>query len=197
MQLLLFGSGAESALHIAAQAPLDARVHDGPQPGDRLIDRQRLVAIEPPGPALPDGPFRRAANAILSYRVFPEWLMRPALSRAPLQAGDTFGNRVGPLPGLEAFFAGRVKEAFDGPDRAGFTLQVVEGHPAVGEETIEVRKDVTTGEVFVRITSWSRPATWWVWLGLPLFRLTQSLAVAGALGRLALIARGGPSTHAG
>lgn len=192
MRLLLLGYGVEAALERAGRTPVVSGVEAGPQVGDRRIDEKLLIGVEPVGPAVPDGLFRRAAEAILAYRVFPEWIVRPVLARVPLQVGDTFGNRAWVVPGLDVFFAGRVTETFDGPDRAGFSLRTVAGHPAVGEETIEVRKDVETGEVFVRISSWSRPGNWLVWLGWPIFGLVQRFAVRRALDRLARLARGGP-----
>ena len=171
MELLLPASPAAEPLARAALLPVDPRTLAGPGPRDHRIRETRLVAREQPGEPSPHGPFRRVADAILAYRVWPEWLMRGELARVPLRTGDTFGNRLVLLPFAHAFFPARVREAFDGPVaagwRAGFTLQTVAGHPAVGEETIEVRKDAATGEVAARISSWSRPADWWAWPGLP------------------------------
>ncbi|MBY0228654.1 MAG: DUF1990 domain-containing protein, partial [Gemmataceae bacterium] len=188
VDLLLPGSRAAEALAPAALLPVDPRALAGPGPRDHRISETRVLAREAPGEPEPDGPFRRVARAILAYEVWPEWLMVGELSGSPLRAGDTFGNRVVLAGVAHAFFAGRVKECFDGPAaggwRAGFTLQTVSGHPAVGEETIEARKDAATGEVAARISSWSRPADWWAWPGLPLMRWLQRAAVRGALARL-------------
>ncbi len=188
MKPLLLGGGAEAALARAARMPLDAHVTAGPRNGDRFIDERRVVAAEPPGPPLPEGPFRRVADAIMAYRIFPEWLVRGVTARVPLRAGETFANRLRVLPGVEVFFAGRVKAVIAEDNRVGFTLQTVNGHPATGEETFEVCKDVGTGEVSVRISSWSRMAEWWMEPGEPIFRIVQAWAVRAALDNLGAVA---------
>jgi len=191
MRPVLFARGAAVLLARAAGWPLDPHAHAGPRPGDRHVDERRVVAVEPPGLPLADGPFRRVADAVLAYRVFPEWVLRGEVARVPLRVGDTFGNRFPVLPGLEVFFAGRVKAVIDEPARAGFTLRTVAGHPATGEETFEVVKDAVTGEVTARITSWSRVAAWCLWPVEPLFRLGQTWAVRAALDHLAAVAANG------
>ena len=192
MELLLPIRSTADSLARAALLPVDPRSLAGPGPRDHRIRRTRRVATESPGTPALHGPFRRLADAILAYRVWPEWLLRGEVAREPLRAGDTFGNRLVAVPFVHAFFAARVKEASDGAIqngwRAGFTLQTIAGHPAVGEETIEVCKDAATGEVTARITSWSRPADWWAWPGLPVMRWMQRLAVRGAMERLRQVA---------
>jgi uncharacterized protein (UPF0548 family) len=188
MRLILLGRGVGEALEQASRAQLDQNVLAGPRPGDKLVDERVRIGTEPPGSPLPGGPFRRAADTILAYRVFPEWLVTGVVSRTPLREGDTFGNLVHLLPGVGVFFAGRVKEVIEEPWRAGFTLQTVKGHPATGEETFAVKKDAPTGEVFAHITSWSRAGSWLMWLGLPVFRWVQMRAVRGALKVLAAAA---------
>jgi uncharacterized protein (UPF0548 family) len=59
-----------------------------------------------------------------------------------------------------------------------------------GEETFWVEKDTRTGAVRAGLRSWSRPGSWFTWLGLPLLRWKQARVNAGALRHLAEVARG-------
>jgi hypothetical protein len=184
--------GQRPSLDAAERLPLSGGNDAGPLPGDHHVDRHLLVAKESPGPPEPAGPYQRLADAILSYQVFPPWLLAPVLRRLPVQPGDTFGNCLHVFPGLDVFFAGRVSGVFSGPGgkgyQASFSLRTVAGHPMIGEETFQVEKDAVSGEVWVNVRSWSRPGNWLIRLGTPGLRWFQGLAVRAVLRHLQRIA---------
>jgi uncharacterized protein (UPF0548 family) len=166
----------------------------GPSESDDRDRHARIVAHEPPGDPLPDGPFRRVATAILDYRVFPPWLLTPILERSPLQVGDTVGLTYRLLPGLRMFVASRVIDAFDEASltgwRAGFTYRTLPGHAELGEEIFAVEKDRTTGDVTASLTAWSRPGHWLTRIGYHYARWCQKHAGRAALDHLEGIAKG-------
>ena len=168
----------------------------GPRAGDCRDRFERVVAVEPPGEPLSDGPFRRVAAAILEYRVFPPSLVEGVLRRTPIQAGDTVGILFHFLPGIDLFSAARATETFDefrdGLWRAGFTYRTLDGHPELGEETFSVEKHPVTGEVTAALRSWSRPGTWLTRLGRPVTRWYQVRANRAAVRHLQQIAEGLP-----
>ena len=186
MDLLLGVRGARRRLARWESRPFWPAAERGPD--DRCLrDRfRRDVGREPPGAPLADGPFRRAAEAILRYEVFPPSLIRPVLRRSPVDVGDTVGIFYRPL---RLFFAARVIERFDGAGdgvaRAGFTYRTLVGHPELGEETFSVEKDLTTGVVSVELASWSRPGTRLARIGASLMRRVQVRANRRALDHLA------------
>jgi hypothetical protein len=164
----------------------------GPQPGDVRGCYERVVARERPGPPEPAGPHRRVARAILSYRIFPPHLVTGVLRRPEVEVGDTVGTSYHLIPGLDLFFASRVVERFDGAEgrlwRTGFTYRTLEGHPACGEETFSVEKDLETGAVVAALRSWSRPGIFLARAAPPLMRFLQRHASRAALDQLAHVA---------
>jgi uncharacterized protein (UPF0548 family) len=135
-------------------------VEEGPRQGDARDCHERVVAHEDPGPPAAEGPYRRLAEAILHYDIFPPALVTAVVRRAPVEVGDTVGVCYRLVPGLALFFAARVTERFDVPEgnvwRTGFTYRTLAGHPKCGEETFSVEKDMNTGSVTVALRSWSR-----------------------------------------
>jgi hypothetical protein len=144
--------------------PFSRGAEQGPREGDARDCHERVVTREEPGPPAADGPYRRLAEAILRYDIFPPSLVEPVRGRVPVEVGDTVGVCYRLMPGLALFFAARVTARFDEADgnvwRTGFTYRTLEGHPKCGEETFSVEKDMTTGAVRVALRSWSRPALW-------------------------------------
>lgn len=150
------------------------------------------LAGEAPGPPQPEGPFERAAASVLSYRIFGPEIGEPVLAGRPLQVGDTVGLRYRLLPFLSLFFASRVVQVFereehDGGWRSGFVYQTLEGHPEVGEEIFEIRKD-PGGAVSFRLEAWSRPNLWYVKLFSPWARGIQRAAAQSAVANLSQVA---------
>lgn len=194
MQLLFALLGHRPDLTAWDGRPFSVASGERPGPGDWRDVFERVLGREPPGPPLPDGPFRRAATAILGYRVFPARLVSGVIRREPVRPGDTVGIRFHVLPGVDLFFAARVTEAFDEPTptghRAGFTYRTLVGHPELGEETFSAEKDATTGIVRAVMASWSRPGVPLARLGKPVARALQKSANTAALANLARVAAG-------
>jgi uncharacterized protein (UPF0548 family) len=175
--------------------PISAAVALGPRPSDYRDCFEGVVATEPPGEPLSDGPFRRVAAAIRDYRVFPPSLVEGVLRNTPIQTGDTVGILFHIIPGIDLFSAARVTATFDdfgdGIWRAGFTYRTLDGHPELGEETFAVEKQLATGEVTASLRSWSRPGTWLTRAGWPITRWFQVHANRAAVRHLLRIASGG------
>lgn len=162
-------------------------------------DRLELtLALEGHGPPEPDGPFARLERSVLAYRVFGPEIGVPVIEREPVQVGDTLGllyHFAGPL---RLFFASRVVEVFErqpveGGWRSGFVYQTLEGHPELGEEIFEVRKQAS-GAVSFRLEAWSRPQHALVRLFTSWARVIQSQAAQSAARNLQQVAvfRGPP-----
>ncbi len=172
--------------------PFSATVVDGPRAADYRDTHERVIATEPPGEPLLDGPHRRVAARILSYDIFPPSVGRSALARSPVEVGDTVGLRYRLWLGHEIFFASRVIELFDEPRgevwRSGFTYRTLAGHPMLGEETVSVEKNRTSGEVLVALRAWSRPGGPLTKLAKPIARRWQLRAGRAALDHLQSLA---------
>jgi uncharacterized protein (UPF0548 family) len=166
----------------------------GPRSTDNRDRHARVVAREPPGDPLPDGPFRRVATAIGEYHIFPPALLTRVMAKVPVAVGDTVGLTYRLLPGLRMFVASRVTEVFDGPVdgawRAGFTYRTLAGHAELGEETFAVEKDRATGKITASLTAWSRPGHWLTRIGYWYARWCQLHAGRSALDHLEAVARG-------
>lgn len=152
----------------------------GPQSYSYHDLHRRIVAVEPPGPPLADGPFRSLAEAIRNYDIFPSRLGRGVLRR-PVQVGDVVGLRYFLLPGVHIFFASRVYEVIDETWRSGFAYETLQGHPEAGQETFAVSKDSETGAIVASLQAWSHLAPPWPRLLSPLTRPLQYGAGRAAL----------------
>ena len=139
MQILWTIFGQRPDLAPWEARPVAAGVAEGPRPRDRRDAFERDVAVERPDEPEPGGPFRRAADAVCRFHVFPPRLVTPLLRRAPVQAGNTVGICYHFAAGVDLFFAARVTACFDGLAggawKTGFTYRTLHGHPELGEET--------------------------------------------------------------
>src|SRR5437660_2771630 len=108
MQILVPWITASTDLAAWERRPFAAGVEHGRTNRDRRANLERIIAVETSGEPEPDGPFRRAADAILRYDIFPSRLVTKVLRREPLQPGDTVGMRYHFLPGIDLVFASRV-----------------------------------------------------------------------------------------
>jgi uncharacterized protein (UPF0548 family) len=193
MQLVLRFLGQRPRLDEWEAAPFWPGVDLPPGPGDYRDVHEREVAAEGPGEPAAHGPFRRLADAVLGFDVFPPGLVTAVLRRKPVDVGDTVGVCYHFLPGLDLFFAARVVDRFDGPAgplwRTGFTYRTLRGHPELGEETFCVEKDLATGRVRVALRSWSRRAMWLARAAGPVGRRLQLQAGRAALDHLEHIAK--------
>lgn len=166
--------------------PFSATVERGPGPQDKRDNHERIVATETPGP--PGDLARSLADAILRFDVFPPRWLVGVTRRLPVEIGDTVGLLHPFAPGLRLFFAARVIDRFETTDetlwRCGFTYRTVEGHPACGEETFVVEKNLATGQITVALRSWSRPGILIAKLTYPIMRALQLRAARAALDHL-------------
>jgi len=68
----------------------------------------------------------------------------------------------------------RVVYVLDEPNRAGFAYGTLEGHPESGEEAFVVER-TDDGSVWLTVSAFSRPSTWY-WTALyPALRLAQAM----------------------
>lgn len=159
-------------------------------PHDRSDAYERDLPSESPGE--PGPRFRRVAAAIRAYSIFPPSLVE-AVTRRPIELGDTVGIHYRGFRLVRLFFAARVVEVFDGaaPDapgwwRAGFRYRTLVGHPELGEESFCVEKELASGRMRVALRSWSRPGTWLARTFSPIVRRAQVHASRRALDHLHL-----------
>ncbi len=66
----------------------------------------------------------------------------------------------------------RVIYVVDEPDRHGFAYGTIAGHPEDGEERFVVERK-PDGSVWLTISSFSRPSSWFWWMLYPVLRLQQ------------------------
>jgi hypothetical protein len=189
--------GQRPELKKLEKLPLAANLEAGPRPKDNGDCHERVVAHEPPGRPLADGPFHYLKEAIFHYDVFPpEWVR--GIIRGRIRPGDTVGICYRAFPGVDLFFGARVSTIFDETadecSRTGWTYQTLAGHPELGEDTFAVEKD-RTGQVKVSLRSWSRPGFWLVRIVAPYLRLVQLRAGRAARDHLQRIARSVPLSH--
>lgn len=128
---------------------------------------EAIIAREPPGPPLPDGPFERARELVANYRFSDPSIVRghfdpsePLLGRRMLLEIQVLGLRY-----LCGVVVGSVRdEQTETESTFGFRYDTLEGHIERGEEWFLVQKDHRSGTVRFTIRSrWKRgdfPNAW-------------------------------------
>src|SRR5688572_27175213 len=111
MDVLLFGKSASLARW--RDRPYWPAAERGSTAECNRDTYERVIAHEPPGPPVEDGPHRRAAAAILAYDIFPPRIVQRVVARTPIELGDAIGAEYSLIPGVRIFFASRVFEIFD------------------------------------------------------------------------------------
>lgn len=104
----------------------------------------------------------RGALVVYSARIAAVWMTYACRITAVIDDTDERGNR-----------------------RFGFVWATIGAHAARGEERFLVWIDSRNGEVHGSIRAVSRPASWYMWLGLPVARRSQRLFKPEALAALA------------
>ncbi|CAN5133843.1 DUF1990 domain-containing protein [soil metagenome] len=91
----------------------------------------------------------------------------------PIRVGDEVRLTI-PFGPLRVKAPARVVYVVDEPRLAGFAYGTLQGHPERGEEAflVELAAD---GTVSVVVRAFSRPASWFWWLGAPVLRFAQEL----------------------
>ena len=119
-----------------------------------------VIAREPPGPPVPDGPFERARELVAEYRFSDPSIVsatfdraRPLLGRRMLLEIRVLGLRY-----LCGTVVGAVRdERKEGETVFGFRYDTLEGHIERGEEWFLLRKDHASGAIHFTIASrWQR-----------------------------------------
>jgi len=121
-----------------------------------------------------------AADAVLTFRLHRATGVRIDASAPRAAPGVEVTSRLGVGP-LRIPAPCRVVWTMSDVDEAGFGYGTLPGHPARGEESFVVRRD-DTGEVWFTVTSFSRPARWYMAAAGPVAPLLQGL-YARLLGR--------------
>ena len=150
---------------------------DRPIPRYRSLERTAIV-----GHGRAD--FERASEAILRWGIQTGSGMRVAgVTGAPLVKGDRVRLAI-PFGPLRVGAPAEVVYVVNEPNRAGFAYGTLPGHPEQGEEAFlaDIADD---GTVSVTIRAFSRPASWFWWLGAPVLRFAQWLYTGRYLRALA------------
>ena len=112
--------------------------------------------------------FAQAAEAVMRYGMLRGAGLRVDATTGVAAVGTDVLGRLGP------FLAPcRVVYVIDEPDRRGFAYGSLPGHAVSGEEMFGVRYDSADGAVYSEVVAFSRPATWWSRLGIPVLRVAQ------------------------
>lgn len=155
---------------------------------DGVVDRYEMAVAPRSGESAPDR-FRRVADRLISYDVFPRNLMRPTVCAADgrLRVGTVIVQRV--RLGLLVIEAAvrvvdtRATETAD-MEEAGFSYVTLAGHPERGVSSFWVIR--RGDDVEFRIEARSRPGTLLTRIGRPISRLFQRRATQAALRHVAL-----------
>jgi uncharacterized protein (UPF0548 family) len=121
-----------------------------------------------------------AGDAVLTFRVHRATGVRVTASADRAAPGVDVVSRLGLGP-LAIPAPCRVVWAVEGPDTMGFGYGTLPGHPAVGEESFVVHREAD-GTVWFTVTSFSRPARWYMTAAGPVAPLLQG-TYARLLGR--------------
>jgi uncharacterized protein (UPF0548 family) len=130
-----------------------------------------IIALERPGPALPDGPFARARELVRDYEFSDPRIVRAHFDRERPLPGRPMLLEVRVL-GLRYLAPVVVSEVRDRPGASGTTwgyrYDTLDGHLEVGSEWFLVTKDHASGQVSFRIEATWREGqlpNWWSRLG--------------------------------
>jgi uncharacterized protein (UPF0548 family) len=150
------------------------RGQDDPEAGSgwNHYRSEALIAVEPPGPPLPEGPFRRAEVGVANYQFSDPTIVighfepdERLLGRRMLL--EMRAIRVLRYLGGVVVAAVRFEEG-DGSHTFGFRYDTLDGHLERGSEWFTLTKELETGEVVFRIEATWLPGqfpNWWSRLG--------------------------------
>jgi uncharacterized protein (UPF0548 family) len=142
-----------------------------PHKGWNAYSSEAVIAREPPGEPVPDGPFRRAEVAVANYH-----FSDPEIVVGHFQADSRLLGRrmllemkVWRLRYLGGVAVGAVRfEEQDGSHTFGFRYDTLEGHIERGSEWFLLTKQLDSGEITFRIEAAWLPGdfpNWWSRLG--------------------------------
>ncbi|MDJ1137700.1 DUF1990 family protein [Streptomyces iconiensis] len=141
-----------------------------------------------------DAVFRAASEALMTWRMHRRMGVRVTTGapRAAPGAEVTVGLGVGPFRMKGPC---RVVWTVEEERETGWAYGTLPGHPAVGEEAFLVRAE-DDGSVWLTVTAYSRPGTWFLRAAGPLMRLFQR-AYARRCGQVLRRMVAGAGTSAG
>lgn len=113
-----------------------------------------------------------AAEAILTWRLHQSLGVGFDVTAARAEPGVRVTTRLGIGP-LAIHAPCQIVWAVAEPDQAGFAYGTLPGHPARGEESFVA--SLAPDGVWFTVTSFSRPARWYVRAGGPLVPVLQQL----------------------
>lgn len=135
---------------------------------------ESIVAIEPPGPPLADGPFELAWKAICEYQFSaPEIVVGHFKPKEPLENRNMLLElKVLGLRYLCGARVGRIRKIkSENETQYGYRYDTLESHLEVGSEWFFLTKKHDTGEIWFRISASWRPGkfpNWWSRAGFEL-----------------------------
>lgn len=138
--------------------------------------------------------FDAAVSALRGWdQMALSWFRMHRPAETPIERGELVVYSVH-VAGVWMTYACRILSVIDETDadgsrRFGFVWATVGDHAARGEECFLVMFDGRTGEVHGSIRAVSRPARWFMWVGLPVARRSQRLFKPEALAALAQAVR--------
>ena len=119
--------------------------------------------------------FTAAVSGLRSWRMQREAGLAVRASAAAVETGADITTGFGAGP-LRLWAPGRVVWVIDSVTRFGYGLGTLPGHPERGEEGFLITLG-TGGEVQFGVSSFSRPAVWYLRLGGPAGHAVQDLIV--------------------
>ena len=114
--------------------------------------------------------FEQAADALMHWGMQRGAGLRVDASSEVAEVGAVVLTKIGPIRA-----PCRVVYLIDEPDRRGFAVGTLPGHPVSGEERFAVRYDPAGDAVYAEVSAFSRPATWWSKAGSPVASRTQRI----------------------
>jgi uncharacterized protein (UPF0548 family) len=146
---------------------------DGPQLGAaRQLRAQRRIGSG-------RDRFDQAGDSVMRYGMLRGAGVRVTATTEVAKVGTDVLGHLGP-------FAApcRVVYVVDEPNRRGFAYGSLPGHAVRGEELFAVRYDPADDGVYSEVAAFSRPATWWSRLGVPVLMLAQRVVTTRYLDAL-------------
>ena len=116
--------------------------------------------------------FSRAREAFKRWAMHSSPMMRLEPDRANLEVGSSVCLQIG-MAGIFLLNACQVVYVIDQPRSFGFGYGTLQDHPARGEERFLLEHQAND-DVVLSFFAFSKPSSWFYWLGLPVTRLMQA-----------------------
>lgn len=125
--------------------------------------------------------FQRSRNAIKTWQMFPREMVTLYFADRPIESG-TIVAVLFRAPGFWSLNPAKIVYVIDDEvehpgkriRRFGFAYGTLADHLECGEEQFLIEWNLEDDTVFYRLTAYSRPQHWLVWLGYPYARQQQA-----------------------